>query len=252
MDLHDLTARTDPAVSVGIGLVEGDPREGKVLGAATFCSVIIYREARAMLGALDAGEIQAAVRGSLSSSTFLDELRPRRHTAHARRIALLRLPDGRPFLLGPVGIDEGGTLAGMRSLARDCREFCGLLGWEPRVAVLSTGRAEDAGRSAAIARSIERGERLAAEEPSVRHYHILLEEALDWANCVIAPDGVTGNLIYRTLTHLGSGTSLGALYFPLGLRLADTSRAGTAEEYLGAIAIANLSVVSGTLPCFSH
>jgi predicted methyltransferase MtxX (methanogen marker protein 4) len=51
---------------------------------------------------------------------------------------------------------------------------------------------------------------------------------------------MAGNLIYRTLTRLGSGGSLGALYFPLLLRLADTSRSGSIEEYLGAVALANI------------
>ncbi len=153
---------------------------------------------------------------------------------------LITLPDGEPFLLGPVGIDEGATLAGMRALIGDSKEFCSLLGWEPRVAVLSAGRAEDAGRSRDIARSIRRGDRLEAI-PGVRHYYITVEEAIGWANCVVAPDGVTGNLMYRTLTRLGAGSSLGALYFPLDLHLADTSRNGTVEEYAGAVALANIA-----------
>lgn len=161
-----------------------------------------------------------------------------------RRIALLLLPDGTPFLLGPVGIDEGGTIKQMRLLADDCRRFAGLLDWEPRVAVLSYGRAEDIERGTRIKRSIRRGDRLSALE-GLRHTYITIEEALGWANCVIAPDGTSGNLIYRTLTRLGSGGSLGALYFPLSLRIADTSRSGAVDEYLGAIALANIAVGSG-------
>jgi len=225
---------------VGIGLVEGDVREQPVLASVAFCPVYVFRDPVAMFDALSDNVIDAAVRGSLPSDTFLKELRSRRPRTRPRRIALMVLAGGKPFLLGPVGIDEGGTLEATGRLARDMREFCGLLGWEPRIAVLSAGRPQDAERSKLIARSILRGE-LAAERFGVRHFNIMIEEALEWANCVIAPDGVTGNLLYRTLAHLGGAVSLGALYFPLRLVLADTSRSGTVDEYVGAIALANLA-----------
>ncbi|MBU4173711.1 MAG: phosphotransacetylase [Actinobacteria bacterium] len=241
MNVDSLTRLTSPDITVGIGIAEGDRREDDVVSAADFCPLVIYRDAGALLDGLESEKIGAAVRGSLPAKELLESLAARRAGLSIRRIALVTLPGGKPFLLGPVGIDEGGTLAAMRALVGDAREFCSLLGWEPRVAVLSAGRAEDAGRSRDIARSIRRGERL-GQVPGVRHYSITVEEAIDWANCVVAPDGVTGNLMYRTLTRLGAGSSLGALYFPLDLRLADTSRSGTVEEYAGAVALANIAV----------
>jgi predicted methyltransferase MtxX (methanogen marker protein 4) len=240
MELDDLVARTRADVPVGLGLAAGDDRETEILARVTFCQLKTYSEPAALLDALDRGEVRAAVRGSLASSLFLADLRSRHHRMDTRRIALLSLAGGKPFLLGPVGIDEGGTLRAARSLIGDMRDFCSLLGWEPRVGVLSAGRTDDAGRSARIARSIRRGELVASGE-GVRHFNIMIEEALEWANCVIAPDGVAGNLIYRTLAHLGNATSLGALYFPLSLRLADTSRSGALEEYAGAVALANIA-----------
>lgn len=240
MNVDSLVRLTSPDIPVGIGIVEGDRREDGVASAADFCPLVIYRDAGALLEGLESGKIRAAVRGSLPAKELLGSLAAPRAGLSIRRIALVTLPGGKPFLLGPVGIDEGGTLAAMRALVGDSKEFCSLLGWEPRVAVLSAGRAEDAGRSRDIARSIRRGERLGSI-PGVRHYHITVEEATGWANCVVAPDGVTGNLMYRTLTRLGSGSSLGALYFPLDLHLADTSRSGTVEEYAGAVALANIA-----------
>ncbi len=238
-DLDALISLADPDARVGIGLVPGDPREREVADRATFCRLTIYTDAVTLLEALRAGEVDAAVRGSLSSSSFLEVLR-RNGPARLRRIALLALPDGTPFLLGPVGIDEGGDVREAGKLLSDLRGFCALLGWEPHIAALSAGRPEDVGRGGRIRCSIERAEALAAES-DVRAFHITLEEALPWANCLLAPDGVTGNLIYRTLVHLGGGRSLGALYFPRSLRLADTSRNGTVEEYVGAIALAALA-----------
>ncbi len=238
-DIETLVRRASPGVTVGIGLVPGDPREAEIRSRATFCPLMTYRDGLQMLVDLKSGGIDAAVRGSLPANPFLEGLKAG-HRAGIRRIALLTLPDGTPFLLGPVGIDEGRTLKEMHLLAGDCRVFAKLLGWEPRVAVLSYGRAEDVKRGRDIKRSVRRGDRLAARE-GFKHSYITIEEALRWANCVIAPDGMAGNLIYRTLTRLGSGGSLGALYFPLSLCLADTSRSGSAEEYIGAVALANIA-----------
>jgi len=230
-------------IKVGIGLPDGDARESGVLSSVAFCPVFVFRDAAGMLDALAAGDIDAAVRGSLSSDSFLGELRRRRLAMRPRRTALMVLATGKPFLLGPVGVDEGGTRREMEMLTKDARAFCGLLGWEPKVAVLSAGRDADRERSASIARSVERGEAV-ARSAGARHFNVMIEEALEWGNCVVAPDGVAGNLIYRSLAHLGGAVSLGALYFPLALRLADTSRSGTVDEYVGAIALANLAAAA--------
>jgi len=248
IDLGALSSMTSPRLVVGIGLADGDGREAEIMSAAGFCTVRVFRDPGALSASLDDGSLDAAVRGSLPAEPFLAAVRSMRPGVTVRRIALLRLADGKPFLLAPVGIDEGGTLRGMRLLVEDCRDFCSLLGWEPRIAVLSAGRAEDAGRGEAIARSIRRGD-LLAELPDVHHFHITIEEAMGWADCIVAPDGVTGNLIYRTLTRLGGAASLGALYFPLELRLADTSRSGTVEEYVGAIALANIAAAKRKATC---
>lgn len=247
MDVAELTAKVSPGRIIGLGLSDADPREGELLRRADFCGVEVFRAASDMLDELARGSIDAAVRGSLASGPFLKQLHVRNPRLKPRRAALLA-PDARAFgrgafLLGPVGIDEGGTLEANRRLVADMKSFAAVLGWEPRIAVLSAGRPEDAGRGRRIAQSINRGE-AATADGSVRHYHILIEEAVEWANCLIAPDGVTGNLIYRSLVHLGGATSLGALYFPRALKLADTSRNGKLEEYLGAIALANLSAAA--------
>lgn len=240
MDSSAFPFDTSFDIKVGIGLVVGDPREEAVLASVAFCPVYVFRSPAEMLDALEASDIDAAVRGSLASDTFLSEVRRRHHRLKPRRTALILTAAGKPFLLGPVGIDEGGTMREMGLLVGDMKDFSALLSWEPRIAVLSAGRPADAARSPRIAASIKRGEK-AAEGHGVRHYNIMIEEALEWANCIIAPDGVSGNLIYRTLAHLGGAISLGALYFPLDLKLADTSRNGTVDEYVGAIALANMA-----------
>ena len=116
---------------------------------------------------------------------------------------------------------------------------------EPKVAVLSGGRLEDLGRSATVDRSLKEGRVLAAQMEEafkcrVKHYGILIEDAFrEGANFILAPDGISGNLIYRTLLHLGSGRSHGAKYAGMKQIFIDTSRAAPSEEYVNALTFAN-------------
>ena len=72
---------------------------------------------------------------------------------------------------------------------------------------------------------------------------ILIEKAIEnQSNLIFAPDGISGNLIYRTLVHLGGVKAHGAIYLGLEKIIIDTSRAGNVSEIIGAIIIA-LSLV---------
>ncbi|KYC49774.1 MAG: putative methyltransferase mtx subunit X [Candidatus Methanofastidiosum methylothiophilum] len=112
---------------------------------------------------------------------------------------------------------------------------------EPKISVLSGGRAKDLGRSERVDKSIVEAEAL-AEKYGIYHAEILIENAIKNSNFILAPDGISGNLIYRTLIHLGCGSSHGALYYPLAIDdtiIVDTSRAAPKEEYISSIALAN-------------
>jgi len=95
------------------------------------------------------------------------------------------------------------------------------------VAVLSGGRFEDAGRSEIVDKSLADGEvvaeRLCELGIDAKHYGILIEDAIGDANVIVAPDGITGNLIFRTLTFLGGGGGFGAPVLA-DLVFVDTSR----------------------------
>lgn len=230
---------------IGIGSSFAGEREKEFLKSLNFCEVRIFRDSEDIFQALVDRSIHGAVRGSLPASPFLSAYK--KATGRLpRRLALLSTAQGKPFIFGPVGIDEGRTLAETERMVGYARDFASLLGWDEKVAILSGGRPEDTSRSTKIAGSIRRGEEVARRTGAV-HYHILVEEAVRWANCIIAPDGISGNLMYRTLVHLGGGLSFGALYFPLKFAVADTSRTGTEEEYVGAVALSNIAaqVIAG-------
>ena len=75
-----------------------------------------------------------------------------------------------------------------------------------------------------------------------KHYGILIEDAIaDEATFILAPDGVSGNLIFRTLEFLGGGRGIAAVYTDLlPTVLLDVSRA--MKDFSEAIALASALV----------
>jgi len=78
--------------------------------------------------------------------------------------------------------------------------------------------------------------------PNLEIYHdqILIENSIkNGANLILAPNGISGNLIYRTLIHLGKGKSYGAYYLNAKYPIIDTSRVAPENELNGAFYMAS-------------
>ncbi len=209
--------------------------------------------AREMISDFKAGKLHAIVRGQISSSIFLEELKRQFSVKRTRRLALLSTSACRDFFFAPVGIDEGGDTEERLQLVELATELLQKLGITPSFYLLSAGRLDDINRGERIKQSILETirlvEKIKLRHPSlaVQHGEILIEDAFDkGANTIIAPDGISGNLIYRTLLHLGSGHSHGAYYLGPGFTgpVMDTSRVGSVEEYVGAVVLALRLLVS--------
>ncbi|HTY52628.1 MAG TPA: methanogenesis marker protein Mmp4/MtxX [Methanomicrobiales archaeon] len=185
---------------------------------------ISERPGEDLVKALMDGEIDAAVRGSLPANETLRALREATGVARLLRIAILATPAGRKFLLAPVGVDEGWTVAEKVELVERGRVLAGRLGLGEEVAVLSGGRLGDLGRHPAVDRSIAEAERVAAMTGAV-HREILIEEAVREAGMVLAPDGISGNLVFRTLVLVAGGNSFGAPVVNIDRIFVDSSRA---------------------------
>jgi putative methanogen marker protein 4 len=157
------------------------------------------------------GEIEGAVRGNLPAGRTMRAV-AEQFQIRVRRLALLELC-GWAFLLGPVGIDEGESMPDRLELLLGGAKFLQGIGVVPQAAVLSGGRMEDLGRCERVDRSLLEGELIAAraQEAGVaaRHKGILIESCRE-DNIVIAPEGVSGNLIFRTLLLLCKAQSYGA------------------------------------------
>ena len=183
---------------------------------------------------LTSGTIDAAVRGTISARETLKQLKYQTGSRKMCRSALLSTADGQQFFLLPVGIDEGTSTRDRNRLAVKTAQLLSTLGVTPMVGVLSGGRSEDRGRRKAVDLTLKSAEALTKQLQCVGidaiNYNILIEDAVKSSNILVAPDGVVGNLIFRTLVFLGGGKGHGAPFFGIQYTFVDTSRSTAAFE----------------------
>ncbi len=189
-----------------------------------------------MIEDLCSGTIDAAVRGSLPANHTLSLLREKTGVPFLERIALLETASGKRFLLAPVGVDEGWTVEEKISFVERARPMAEAFGLSSRVGIMSGGRVGDIGRHPRVDRTIEDALEVAAATGG-DHVEILIEKAAGEYGIIIAPDGISGNLIFRTLALLGEGKAHGAPVANIGRIFVDTSRASS--NYSNALFIAN-------------
>jgi putative methanogen marker protein 4 len=202
----ELIASLQSATKYADLLVVGDPA-----CASTLDYVACTEPWKELVRLLAEGEIDGAVRGNLPAGRTMRAL-AEQFGVRVRRLALLEV-SGWAFLLGPVGIDEGETAKDRLELLLGGAGFLQGMGVEAKAAVLSGGRMEDRGRSERVDRSLLEGELIAAQAKEsglqAEHKGILIENCRG-DDIVIAPEGVSGNLIFRTLLLLCGAQSYGA------------------------------------------
>lgn len=198
--------------------------------------VELVNSAEEFIEAIKEDRGQGYVRGSLGSWKIMAELKKKYGEFY--RVSCVEVK-GHKFFLAPVGIDEGDNLEQKLQIIEYGTQFLEKLDIKPKIAVLSGGRPQDVGRSTKVDRSIQEGERLyeiIRNKYPVQHYHILIEEAIqDKSNFILAPDGITGNLMFRSLVLAGCGKNHGAVTLGIDVILVDTSRSHTVEGYTRAL-----------------
>lgn len=216
-------------VRVGIGGADATRTIARLRDEGCDVELVGFRTSSDIVQALSRGEVHAAVRGTLGSKDTLGSLKEAFGLRAVQRTAVLGAADGKAFMLTPVGIDEGRSVQERMDLVRATLEYLRPAGWRPTVGALSKGRAEDAGRGDDIRRSLEEGDELVStlrgEGLDAAHYTILIEDAVRERDLLVAPDGVSGNLIFRSLHFVGAGKAYGAPVVNLPAVFVDTSRA---------------------------
>jgi len=184
--------------------------------------------------------ISCVVRGSLGSSKFLQSLETSFNISEIARLALLETYKGQQFFFGPVGIDECNNFKNKKIFIEKAIKILEALNLKPKISILSGGRVGDIGRNPDIDKTINEAKDLVdyfkLEHPKleINHTEILIEKAInDKSNLIIAPNGISGNLIYRTLVHLGGGKAYGVIYMDIRHIIIDTSRVGDFSDIYG-------------------
>lgn len=186
-------------------------------------------------------DIDSTVRGSLKASEVMKTLK--KNYQNISRATYVH-SDEYEFLLTPVGIDEGNTVDEKLNIAVNCAEFLEKLNKTPKIAVLANGREGDWGRSSEISKSIDESKQLTEliekeTDYNVKNYFILVEKAIkEKCNIIIAPNGIIGNIIFRTLVMLDSWPSYGAVTFGVNSIYIDTSRDQSVDGYLRSLILA--------------
>ena len=185
----------------------------------------------------------SGIRGAISAARFIRFLKVLLTSLRAdvydvlriSRIALMETSDNLQFLLAPVGIDEATNFEKKKYILNNAAQILSDLEIEPHLSVMSGGRFGDVGRNKYVDETLKTAELLTdyfSKEAPIKHKlyndQILIEVAVKNGNFLLAPDGVTGNFIYRTLVYLGGGNAYGALYSSVYFKhqkvLIDTSR----------------------------
>lgn len=179
---------------------------------------------------LHTDRIQAGVRGSLPAGRTLRRLKETFCVSEIERMVLLETAAGDRFFLAPVGVDEGWTILQKVSLIEKGRAICRKFGLSERVTVLSGGRISDIGRHPVVDRTLADAEFI-SRLTGADHPGILIEDAVKKSGLIIAPDGISGNLIFRTLLFLGNGRSHGAPVLNINKIFVDTSRVNPDYHY---------------------
>lgn len=185
-----------------------------------------------LVSLLISGEVDAAIRGTAKASDSLANLKRACHINKIHRIAILLTKDDNPYFFAPVGIDEGTTTEDKVEFICLGTHLLNRLGVSPHVGLISSP--DEAGRreAAEIVRIVTEEKKL-----HVADYKTNLEAAFENSNYIIAPNGITGNLIFRALTFLGGGDGLGAPILMDKHVFVDTSR--SAGHYTKAIMVAS-------------
>jgi putative methanogen marker protein 4 len=211
-------------------------RPGTVAGQASLFSLSESDSPEdRMVGDLMQGRIHAAVRGTLPANDTLRSLKEQAGVDHLERAALLETASGKKFFLAPVGVDEGWTVSDKVALVAKVRNIAVRFGLGDRIGVLSGGRMGDVGRHPVVDQTLADAE-LVSRITGAVHYEICIEDAIGSCGGIIAPEGISGNLIFRTLTFLGSGHGHGAPVLNIDRIFVDTSRAS--PDYVNALMLA--------------
>ena len=218
-----------PRVRVGIGRGTDRGFVERSVAAMDRYDITIYDDPGELTDDFISGNIEAAVRGDMSSSVLLPMVKEGLKLRRMERAAFMEPPGRKMFILAPVGIDEGWKDDQKYDIAKRSADLARKVGMGSKIGIMSGGRCEDVGRCQVVDKSIESARKIAKKlcDNGYDAYHcqILIENAVEEADVIVAPEGITGNIIFRSLHFIGGVKALGAPVVNTDRIFVDTSRA---------------------------
>ncbi len=229
-----------PKVRVGIGRGTDRGCIERSVAAMDGYDITIYDDPGELTDDFISGNLEAAIRGDMSSSVLLPMVRDGLGLRRMERAAFMEPYNKKMFILAPVGIDEGWKDEQKFTIAKRSADLAKKVGMGTKIGIMSGGRCEDVGRCQVVDKSIESAckvaKRLCDSGYDAYHCQILIENAVDEADIIVAPEGITGNIIFRTLHFIGGVKALGAPVVNTDKNFIDTSRAKV--DYRDSLALA--------------
>lgn len=229
-----------PDVKVGIGCAPDSKYVETSVRTLNNPNVIIYRDPQKLADDLADGTIGAAVRGDMASARLLPLIRKSLGLDRLQRTVIMGYR-GKVIMVAPVGIDEGWAVEDRVTMAERSEALMKRLGCgDVRIAVMSGGRNDDVGRNEAVDKTLNEARevvmQLNRDGRTSYDAQILIEDAVEDADLIIAPNGITGNLIFRTMHFIGNCPAFGAPLVNTDKIFVDTSRVKT--DYTDSIILA--------------
>ena len=208
-----------------------------------------------LLDLLISKNVQGVVRGSLKAHSTMKALNNKLKdftSSNNIRIALIQNSlTNNMIYLSPVGIEDGGDIASKKLIVSKGVELLKLIGLKPKIDVLAAGLfPDDLGRNTLADGTINDAIEIVRDfkekgDFEITSSGITFEKAIeDGANLIVSPNGIAGNLLYRTLVHVADWKSFGSVLTFQDLNFTDfnyidTSSIGTVHEYRRAMTLAS-------------
>jgi predicted methyltransferase MtxX (methanogen marker protein 4) len=208
-----------------------------------------------LLDLLISTKVKGAVRGSFKAHVTMKELKKKIKdftSANYIRIALIQHPlSDKAIYLAPVGIEEGRDMDSKKLIISKGVELLQLIGVDPKISILAAGLfPDDLGRDSIADDTINDSIELIKffkekNDLNIGTTGILVEKAIEEGNnLILSPNGIAGNLLYRTLVHVADWKSFGSVLSFQDTKFSDfvyvdTSSIGSVHEYRRALTFAS-------------
>lgn len=190
-----------------------------------------------LVNLFDNKDISIIIRGNLEASKLISLIKNKFNLPAVYRIACLLKENNHILLIAPVGIDEGKTINEKIVLINYGIKLLKKMKLKPKIAILKKEKHLISLFFMKIIKYIKNQNNTQIKKYSNKD----IKNAYKYSNYILFQNGITGNLIFRTLSHICNFDGYGAPMYFCGIKkmnklFIDTSR--SLNHYVNAIKFA--------------